>query len=379
MTDGLEKLMGFQRVTVSETDRALVLHKGRFDTILTPGSHLLRDAQNRQIEMHSLTKGLFASAYEQALFRARPDLAAQHLTEYRAGDGEVLVISRDGRPFQVVTSGGRLVVWTEAGPWTAEAVTLPADHAVPTDLAFRLERAGLIGSLFMVEVPEGHVGILYINGVQTGMLPMGTHRFWRGGGAVAVKRVETRWATHDVTGQEILTRDRVTLRVNLSADYRVTDPLAAVGRVKDFAEALHRALQLAFRRTLGAVTLDELLADKVSVDAGAAAAVRAEMAEVGVEVGQIALKDVILPGEMRDILNRVVQAQKEAEANVIRRRDEAEATRALLNAAKVMADNPVMLRLKELEALQQIAGKVERLTVHNGTGGLLSDIVRLRE
>ncbi|MGQ0567786.1 MAG: SPFH domain-containing protein, partial [Gemmobacter sp.] len=115
------------------------------------------------------------------------------------------------------------------------------------------------------------------------------------------------------------------------------------------------------------------------VDAEAAASVRAEMAAVGVEVAQIALKDVILPGEMRDILNRVVTASKEAEANVIRRRDEAEATRALLNAAKVMADNPVMLRLKELEALQGIAAKVERLTVHNGTAGLLGDLVRLRE
>ena len=152
-------------------------------------------------------------------------------------------------------------------------------------------------------------------------------------------------------------------------------------------EALHRALQPAFRTTLGAVTLgavtlgavtlDALLADKVSVDAEAAAQVRTEMAAVGIEVGQIALKDVILPGEKCSILNRVVTASKEAEANVIRRRDDA--TRALLNAAKVMADNPVMLRLKELAALQAIAGKVERLTLHNGTAGLLADVVRLRE
>jgi regulator of protease activity HflC (stomatin/prohibitin superfamily) len=88
---------------------------------------------------------------------------------------------------------------------------------------------------------------------------------------------------------------------------------------------------------------------------------------------------VILPGEMRDILNKVVTAEKEAEANVIRRREETNATRALLNTAKVMAENPVMLRLKELEALEKVAGKVERLTVHNGTKGLLSDLVSLKE
>ena len=69
----------------------------------------------------------------------------------------------------------------------------------------------------------------------------------------------------------------------------------------------------------------------------------------------------------------------QAEANVIRRREETNATRSLLNTARVMAENPVMLRLKELEALETIAGKVERLTVHNGTGGLLNDLVKLRD
>lgn len=92
----------------------------------------------------------------------------------------------------------------------------------------------------------------------------------------------------------------------------------------------------------------------------------------------ITIKDVVLPGEMRDILNTVVTAQKEAEANVIRRREETAATRSLLNTAKLMTDNPAMLRLKELEALETIADKVGSLTVHNGTQGLLEDLVSLK-
>jgi regulator of protease activity HflC (stomatin/prohibitin superfamily) len=180
-----------------------------------------------------------------------------------------------------------------------------------------------------------------------------------------------------VTGQEILTRDRVTLRINIAAEYRVVDPALAVSSVKDFADALYRALQYAFRKTLGSMTLDQILEKKVTVDAEAADKVRADMAAIGIEVSEIALKDVILPGEMREILNKVVTAQKEAEANVIRRREETNATRSLLNTAKVMAENPVMLRLKELEALETIAAKVERLTIYNGTSGLMNDIVRL--
>ena len=132
-------------------------------------------------------------------------------------------------------------------------------------------------------------------------------------------------------------------------------------------------------RRLSSLTLDQILEKKVTVDEEAAAKVRADMAEIGVEVSDISLKDVILPGEMREILNQVVSAEKQAEANIIRRREETNATRSLLNTAKVMAENPVMLRLKELEALEAIAGKVERLTVHNGTGGLLNDLVKLRD
>ena len=240
-------------------------------------------------------------------------------------------------------------------------------------------RAGLTAGFMAVEVTEGHVGMLSVDGVFMGQLAPGTHAFWKLGRNVVVRQIDTRTRTHEVTGQEILTKDRVTIRVNLTAGFRVVDPVKAATSVKDFEEALHRALQLAFRKTLGVVTLDRLLAEKVSVDAGAAEKVRAEMAGIGIEVGEIALKDVVLPGEMREILNQVVAAEKLAEANVIRRREETNATRSLLNTAKVMAEHPVMLRLKELEALESIAGKVERLTVHNGTEGLMTDIVRLRD
>lgn len=137
-------------------------------------------------------------------------------------------------------------------------------------------------------------------------------------------------------------------------------------------------MQHAFRQPLATKTLDDILSRKGVVDVEASNAVRAEMAAIGIEVADIAIKDVILPGDMRDILNRVVAAEKEAEAQVIRRREETNATRSLLNTAKVMAENPVMLRLKELEALEKIADKVQSLTVHHGTQGLLQDLVSLK-
>jgi len=132
------------------------------------------------------------------------------------------------------------------------------------------------------------------------------------------------------------------------------------------------------RQTLGRKTLEEVLADKTDVDESVAVAVRAEMEIIGVRVGSIALKDIILPGEMRDILNQVVSAEKQAQANLIRRREETAATRSLLNTAKLMEDNPILVRLKELETLEKLVEKVDRLTVNNGFEGLLENLVSIR-
>jgi regulator of protease activity HflC (stomatin/prohibitin superfamily) len=373
-----DRITGHERVTLMETERMLVLTKGRLSTILGPGEHRLKTRDTVR-EVHNLERLRFTSPYERALFRERPDLAAAHLVEVQAAPDEALIVLREGRPIEVILPEDRVVYLADAGPFTVERVALTETLEIPMALANRLVRVGLTAAFSTVEVAEGHTGMLSVDGKLVRQLAPGTHAFLRVGRHVAVKQVDLRMRTHEVTGQEILTKDRVTIRVNLSADFRVTDPELAVSAVKDFDEALHRALQLAFRKTLGALTLDRLLADKVSVDAEAAKAVRADMARIGIEVGEIALKDVILPGDMREILTAVVAAEKEAEANVIRRREETNATRALLNTAKVMAENPVMLRLKELEALESIAGKVERLTVHNGTEGLMTDVVRLRD
>lgn len=374
----IDLILRRERHVLTETKRAIVLRKGRLSTILEPGEHVL-PRKHTIVQLHDLSGPRLVSVYEDALIRTRPDLVDAHLTVVETSADEVKIVYRNGRAHNVVTPDTRAVYWTEAADWTVDTVAVGKTHAVDPALARKLMRAGLTKSLTSVEVADGKVGVLSVDGVIERLLDPGTYWHWMLGRKHLVKLVETRWMTHEVTGHELLTKDRVTIRVNLTADYRVTDPMLAVRSVRDYGDALHLALSLAYRKALGALSLDRLLADKEVVSDEAANAVRVEMSKIGIEVGAIALKDVILPGEMREILNRVVAAEKEAEANVIRRREETNATRSLLNTAKVMAENPVMLRLKELEALEAIAGKVERLTVHNGTEGLMSDLVKLRD
>ncbi len=377
----IDWLMGRTRVTIDENERAIWLYKGEIRGILGAGEHVLPNRnQKLRLERMTLTSGAFVSVYEKVLYDKLPNEAASHLTQYRTGTNEIAVIECDGRVHSVLAPDSKLTVWTDAGPWNAEMIQLEQNPVIAPGLLQRLMKAELANQLSLVrviEVDKGQVGLVTVDGQLVGELKPGAYGYWMVGQKVVVKIVDLTRQPLDVTGQELLTKDRVTLRINIAAEYRVVDPVKAVTEVKDFTDALYRALQYAFRKTLSAMTLDQILEKQVTVDAEAATKVRSDMAAIGLEVSDITLKDVILPGEMRDILNQVVWAQKEAEANVIHRREETNATRSLLNTAKVMADNPVMLRLKELEALESIASKVDKLTVMSGTEGLMNDIVKL--
>lgn len=376
----IDIVMGRVRVLVNENERVIWLYKGEVQGIIGPGEHMLKNRDGSiQIELYKINQKTFVSAYEQAVLEKLPEDVATHLTIIRTSANEVAIIERDGMIDTILAPETKLILWADAGPWTVQKVDIATSVQIEPTLLKRLQRAGKMQLIGFVEVDEGKTALVSIDGQLTDQLSAGSYGYWNTGRKISARHVDLTRQSIDVTGQEVLTRDKVTLRVNIAAEYRVVDPVKAVSTVRDFNDALYRALQYAFRKTLGALTLDQILEDKVSVDVEAADKVRADMSAIGIEVFEISLKDVILPGEMREILNQVVAAQKEAEANVIRRREETNATRSLLNTAKVMSENPVMLRLKEIEALETIAGKVERLTIHNGTAGLLNDIVNLSE
>lgn len=90
----------------------------------------------------------------------------------------------------------------------------------------------------------------------------------------------------------------------------------------------------------------------------------------------VGIRDIILPGDMRDLMNKVTEARKAAEANFIARREETAAMRSQANTAKVLENNPTLMRLRELEVLEKIAGHA-KLNVVLGEKGLADRVVNL--
>jgi regulator of protease activity HflC (stomatin/prohibitin superfamily) len=167
--------------------------------------------------------------------------------------------------------------------------------------------------------------------------------------------------------------------VNLAANWRYGDVLTACAKLAKPAEHLYRELQFGLRAAVGTRTLDELLENKQVIDQVVSVQVRERLAGFGLEVAGVGVKDIVLPGEMKTILAQVVEAEKAAQANVIRRREETNATRSLLNTAKVMEENPVALRLKELETLERVAERIDRISVFGGLDQVLNGLVNLRK
>ena len=224
-----------------------------------------------------------------------------------------------------------------------------------------------------VIVHEHERGLLYVQGRQTRTLAPGRHTMWSPPEArVAVTLVDMRLQQLVLASQELMTRDKVTLRLTLTVEYAVKEPALATNNVAQLRDTIYLLAQMATRGYVASVGLDELLAGRDAMTIALGDDVVPKAAALGVHVERVGVKDIVLPGEMKTLINRVIEAEaeKEAAANVILRREETAATRSLANTAKVLAENPVLLRLKELEALKDIAANIKEVRVLVGAEGI---------
>jgi regulator of protease activity HflC (stomatin/prohibitin superfamily) len=227
---------------------------------------------------------------------------------------------------------------------------------------------------FVVE--EGFAGIFFRDGEYVRTFGPGRYLFWKDAGRIRFQLVDMRENLLDISGQEILTGDKVTLRLNAVAAYRVTDARKAVCEVENYQQALYREAQLALRSLIGGRGIDSLLADRDSVTRELGESLRKRAAGFGIELVSVGIRDLILPGEMKDLLNKVIEAQKASEANLIVRREETAAIRSQANTARLLENNPTLMRLRELEVLERVTGGSE-LKVVLGEKGLAERLVNL--
>ncbi len=341
-------------VRVRKHERGLHFRHGDFVGVLGPGTYRLWGNLIRPwretVEVVSTLETEFEHPLLESIARdpaLRAQLAVAELAEHQRA-----LVWKDGRLLSVL-GPGVFAYWNAPAKIEVEAFDVTGLRFTHARLEAIVAHPDAKAYLEAIEVEPHMEVLLLVNGEPAGRLPPGKHAFWKGAGRVLVLPVDRREQSAEVAGQEILTSDKVTLRVNLSVTYQVFDAVKAVTVVSDHAQSLYREAQLALRAAVGTRTLDALLADKESVGGEVRQSLSARAREFGVEVRSVGLKDIILPGDMKVILNQVIEAQKRAEAELIRRREETAAARSQANTARLLAENPVLARLRELELLQQ--------------------------
>jgi regulator of protease activity HflC (stomatin/prohibitin superfamily) len=370
-------MLMLKRVKVALYERALVYRDRDLERVLGPGKYRLRRGR-LEVRLYDVSQPELELPRADVLLAEARTLLEPYVQIVEFGDRQVGLVYKNERLTGVLAPGSRQLYWRGPVNVRVEVRDISTEYALDAATARVLLRAlgtaALTSNVGVAEVPDTAVGLLIVDGGMREVLKPGVTAYWKYQRNVRVELVETRLQAMEVAGQEILTRDKVSLRLNLTALWQVTDAVKARSVVSNAAEYVYKELQLALREAVGSRTLDELLTDKGAIDREVAASA-GKLEASGLAVRSVGVKDVILPGEMKTILNQVVEAEKVAQANLIRRREETAATRSLLNTARLMEENPTLLRLKELETLEKVTEKVGSLTVYNGLEGVLKNMV----
>lgn len=382
----VKTMFGYTKVKIAENERALLFKDNNFDRVLEPGEYRLwRVGKRHQVEVFDLTEPKFSHKLVDLLVANHKEVMDQYFEQVDLGDQQVAYVCYDGKLVNVLAPGSKRFYWKGPVKVAIEVQDISETFALEKDKARMVayspnvaNKVGLGSWIAFAEVKDKHVGLLRVDGHLQEVLPPGFCGFWRFNRAINVEVVDTRLQAMEVTGQEILTKDKVTLRINLNANYRIDDPVVARRELSNVEDYLYKELQFGLREVVGTRGLDELLANKDELNDVIYKHAVTKANKFGIEVISVGVKDIILPGDMKLILNQVMEAEKAAQANVIKRREETAATRSLLNTAKVMENNPTLLRLKELEVLEKVTEKVDNITVYGGMDSILRELVQIK-
>ncbi len=171
----------------------------------------------------------------------------------------------------------------------------------------------------------------------------------------SLRKVDVRTKAVDVPEQEAITKDNVSIKINAVIYYKVFDASKAVLAVENFYYAVSQLAQTTMRNAVGSVSLDELLGEREKISTEICKIIDAATDAWGIKVENVELKDIALPEEMKRVIAKVAEAEREKEAVITKARGEVEASENLAKAAETMSNSPGALHLRTLSTINDIS------------------------
>jgi regulator of protease activity HflC (stomatin/prohibitin superfamily) len=350
-----------KRIHVPAFWKGIVMKNGRVRHLLNEGIHWVGPGQ--EVALYDMSAE-FKAFKPLEVYLESPDFRA--MTEVVTVQEGFLALHLQKGILKNVLGPGQYVYWKGIVVREFIIVNRSSTELIQDVPAVYLNKAELLPYLKVYAVAAHEQGLLTVNKNFVQILQPGIYHFWRNENAIEVQCADLRLQQIEISGQELMTRDKAGIRINMTAQYQVKDIEKALLQNKDYDKQLYSALQLALREYCSAVTLDELLEKKGQLSAAILNNVQPFATRMGLTLLDCGIKDIILPGEIREIVNQVLIAEKKAQANLIMRREETASTRSLLNTAKMMEENEMLYKLKELEYVERIAEKINEIQVNGG-------------
>ncbi len=290
---------------------------------------------------------------------------AEALTVIEVKDTEFCMVFKNGN-FLNVLYAGQYAFWKSVVEYDFQIVNT-SNHEIAESFdrsLFKYNEIQYLINKYSVQAYEE--GLLIIDGKYIRKLGADMHYFWKNSSVIQVLRADLRKQSMEVSGQELLTKDKAAVRINFDLQYQIVDIEKALLDTKDVTKQLYLLMQMAIRAYIGTMTLDELLNKKTEIKEFVMEVAEEKAAQMGIKLITCGIRDIILTGEVRSIMNKILIAEKTAQANTIMRREETAATRSLLNTAKLMDDNEMLFRLKEMEYIEKIAEKINDISLSGG-------------
>ena len=169
------------------------------------------------------------------------------------------------------------------------------------------------------------------------------------------KKIDIRTKVIDVPEQEVITKDNVSVKINAVIYYNIFDASKAILEVENFHYAVSQLAQTTMRNSVGSVTLDELLSCRDKISSTICEIVDKASDDWGVKVHDVELKDVSLPGEMKRVIAKVAEAEREKQAVITKAAGELEASKNLAEAATTLSQSPGALHLRTLATINDVS------------------------
>ena len=364
----------YQKEEIAQDEKAFLFYDNVFTDLLDTGTYYFWKSKTRvDLEVQWMKRPVF-SAHCPIELLIKNEKVMPFISIVEVKDEELALHYIDG-VFKDCLPTGKHAFWNVLETHTFTMIDI--SHPLVSDDVPRYIFHTIPDTLYQkIEVSQFEKARLFYDNKLICILDAGTYYFWTTKTKVHVDIFDIRLKQLRINDEEVLTKDKVTISLDIVCRYRLTDYIQVYTEIDNYIHQLYSLIQLNLRELIGNYRIEEFIDKKENINHLFAERLKEKGASLFIEISDAGITNITLPNEIRDIMNTVLIAEKKAEASIISQKADVASTKTLMDTARMMEDSKALSHLKELEYLEKISENVESITL-NGNEDILTQLSKI--